>query len=266
VQRLPRPGSKELERLPLSYQAKEIYALLYRSLKSPLTMREIRERLPRLGTQEQLDRRRRELNRYFVIEKTKGGAETRYRLAGTKARRSDTDLGVSERDRAFVLRHGKCAMCGRTPLDDGVKLQVDHKIPKEWGGTDALDNLQPLCEACNRGKKNLFASYSAHASAIRAAINQPNVHRRIGELLKALHPEWVRSDIIDVVASPPGDYQEDWQRRMRELRDLGWNYEIKTGQDDGRVRSFYRLTRWKPWPTGNIRAAIRRGNLLRAGR
>jgi hypothetical protein len=149
-------------------------------------------------------------------------------------------------------------MCGRTTLEDGVRLQVDHKVPKDWGGSDALENLQPLCEECNRGKKNLFASFSGHSEAIKAALSHQSVHVRIGELLKATAGEWVRSDIVDLVASPPGDYQEDWQRRMRELRDLGWDYEIRKRREEGRVRSYYRLTAWREWPEGDLRRALRR--------
>jgi len=257
---LPAPDGLPLRRFPLSYQAREIYRLLHETRDSPLTMRQIRERLAAIGTQEQLDRRRRELNRYFEIEKLGSGAGTRYRLVGIKPRSPDGDLGISVRDRAYVLRHGRCAMCGRTPLEDRIRLQVDHKIPKEWGGTDVLENLQPLCEDCNRGKKNLFASYSENADAIRAAISHDSVHMRIGELLKALEGEWVRSDMIDLVASPPGDYQEDWQRRMRELRKIGWDYETRRKREDGRVRSYYRVTKWSAWPSRGIRAAAEGAN------
>jgi hypothetical protein len=263
---LPAPDSSSLRRFPLSYQAREIYRLLYETRDEPLTMREIRNRLAAIGTQEQLDRRRRELNRYFVIEKLGSGAETCYRLSEVKPRSPEADIGISERDRAAVLRHGRCAMCGRTPLEDRVRLQVDHKIPKEWGGTDSLENLQPLCEECNRGKKNLFATYNEHADAIRKAISHESVHVRIGELLKAMEGELVRSDVIDLVASPPGDYQEDWQRRMRELRDLGWDYETRKSREEGRVRSYYRLTRWAPWPPGKLRAAVERGSATRRRR
>ncbi|MBR2352886.1 MAG: HNH endonuclease, partial [Clostridia bacterium] len=35
---------------------------------------------------------------------------------------------------------------------DGVKLEVDHIIPVSKGGKSTLDNLQTLCERCNRGK------------------------------------------------------------------------------------------------------------------
>src|SRR2546423_8374798 len=124
---LPTPKSPKLRALPISYQAREIYRVLYDSRSDPPTMREIRDRLPELGTQEQLDRRRRELNRYFVIDKVSGGTDTRYRLTDVKARSVELDRGISERDRAAVLRHGRCAMCGRTPLDDAVRLQVTHK-------------------------------------------------------------------------------------------------------------------------------------------
>lgn len=260
---LPPPDALSVRKFPLSYQAREIYRLLYETRDDPLTMREIRDRLAPIGTQEQLDRRRRELNRYFEIEKVGSGASTRYRLTGVKSRAEGVDFRISERDRAAVLRHGRCAMCGRTPLEDRIRLQVDHKIPKEWGGTDALDNLQPLCEECNRGKKALFATYRDHDDAIRAAISHESVHVRIGEMLRALQGEWVRSDVIDLVASPPGNYQEDWQRRIRELRDIGWDYETRKRTEDDRVRSYYRLLQSAPWPTGNIRTAIEQGSARR---
>ena len=117
-------------------------------------------------------------------------------------------------------------MCGRTPLEPPViKLQVDHKIPREWGGSDELENLQPLCEECNRGKKNLFASYIEFAYGIRSAIGHPSVHRRIGELLKAFRERPIRSHILETVASPPGDYQEDLQKRLQSCG-MGWRISV----------------------------------------
>ena len=44
-----------------------------------------------------------------------------------------------------------CQLCGRT-VQDGVKLEVDHKIPVSKGGTSDVDNLWTLCFDCNRGK------------------------------------------------------------------------------------------------------------------
>jgi hypothetical protein len=149
-------------------------------------------------------------------------------------------------------------MCGRTPLEDGVKLQVDHKIPQEWGGTNDLENLQPLCEECNRGKKAHFASYNEFAEQIRRAISYESVHMRIGELLKAFGDKPIRSDLLSIVASPPGTYQEDWQKRLRELRVLGWEIETTRKREGVRTWAHYRLVKSEPWPEGSIRQEIRK--------
>jgi 5-methylcytosine-specific restriction endonuclease McrA len=247
---LPAPDSHELRELRLSYQAREIYRLLYTRRDAPLTMREIRDELADIGTQEQLDRRRRELNRYFEIEHVKSGRDPA------------VDAGFSERDRAAVLRYGRCAMCGRTPLEDRIRLQVDHKIPKAWGGIDELENLQPLCEECNRGKKDLFATYDELAEQLRAAINHEEPHKRIGEFLKAAYPNEVRSDVLELVANAQS-YQEDWQKRLRELRILGWEIAIRREHDGRRVRVYYKLLRPQPWPEGSVRSEIRRREKLR---
>ena len=50
-----------------------------------------------LGDQEQLDRRRRELNKYFVIEKSRDGKATAYRLVASKAAAlDDPEASISE--------------------------------------------------------------------------------------------------------------------------------------------------------------------------
>jgi 5-methylcytosine-specific restriction endonuclease McrA len=260
--RLPRPDSKKANELLAGKSAsvKAIYRLLYEHRNEPLTMLQIRQMLGHeVGEQEQLDRRRRDLHTHFVIEKTRSGRETRYRLAGVKDKPLAERL-ISEKDRAEVLRAGRCAMCGKTAVDDDVRLQVDHRVPLDLGGTNDLANLQPLCEECNRGKKNLFADYSEHAREIRQAIKYEEPHKRIGELLKAFGGDWVRSDLLEMVAQAQ-QFQEDWQKRMRELRTLGWKIEYQRRREGNRVRTFYRATRVKPWPKGSIRAEIRRREL-----
>jgi hypothetical protein len=79
--------------------------------------------------------------------------------------------------------------------------------------------------------------------------------RRIGELLKAFKGDWVSSELIGVIASAR-EYQEDFQRRIRDLRYLGWKIEQQKRYHEGaRVKSYYRLVYAAPWPD-NIRAAI----------
>ena len=61
--------------------------------------------------------------------------------------------GFSQADwRAVCERHRhRCAICGTTG-----NLTVDHIIPVAAGGTDALDNIQPLCSRCNATKGSRY--------------------------------------------------------------------------------------------------------------
>jgi 5-methylcytosine-specific restriction endonuclease McrA len=256
---LPDASSPEVQDLPISRQAKTIYRLLRDNQGKALTMLKIRDALmEEFGEQEQLDRRRRELNRYFVIQRSGSGRDTGYQLVSKKAVEESAVLGISERMRAQVLQFGRCAMCGRTVEEHGVVLQVDHKMPQAWGGTNHIENLQALCEECNRGKKDHFRTLDQYGPQIRGASQHEEPHRRLGELLKALHPGEVRSDILEMVAHQR-QYQEDWHKRLRELRVLGWEYTTRREKDpQGRVRVYYRLTKWAPWPGSSIRAEVSR--------
>ncbi len=56
--------------------------------------------------------------------------------------------------KAILERDGyKCVVCGRGE-EDGVTLAVDHKKPKDKGGTNTIDNGQTLCYQHNLLKKN----------------------------------------------------------------------------------------------------------------
>lgn len=47
-----------------------------------------------------------------------------------------------------LFRDGRmCVICG---ADE--KLQVDHIVERQHGGTDHMDNLQTLCETCHKSK------------------------------------------------------------------------------------------------------------------
>ena len=46
----------------------------------------------------------------------------------------------------------RCQYCGRSPREDGVKLEVDHINPKSRGGANDADNYITACFDCNRGK------------------------------------------------------------------------------------------------------------------
>jgi len=48
-----------------------------------------------------------------------------------------------------------CLSCRRI----GMKLTADHVIPISKGGTNTIDNIQPLCRSCNSKKKDKHIDY-----------------------------------------------------------------------------------------------------------
>ncbi len=131
-----------------------------------------------------------------------------------------------------------------------MELQADHRVPRDWGGSSAQDNLWAICAECNRGKKNFFATIEDGA---KKSMAYPDATQRIGELLKVFvgkepPPRW----LIETVAM-----DDDWPRRLRELTDLGWEYKtVRVKKADNRWSVSYKLVNSKPWPE-NVRAAIR---------
>ena len=57
----------------------------------------------------------------------------------------------------ILMRDGfTCRYCGRTPLEDKTRLELDHIIPRVSGGSNGADNLITSCSACNGGKKDVI--------------------------------------------------------------------------------------------------------------
>lgn len=259
--KLPEPDGTELKMLIKGAKARAVYKVLFENMDIPLTMSKIRSILG-LGTgeQEHLNRRMRELYGPFNIERSKKGTDTTYRLISVSENPHQATSNISIKVRAWVLRDQRCAQCGRTPLEDGVKLHVDHIIPQNWGGTDDQENLQALCSDCNEGKKNLYSSFNQYADKIKEAISYDEPHKRIGELLKTFNGELVPSELLERVAKAR-QYQDDWQKRMRELRVLGWDYGFEKRKEDSRFKTYFFLKHFEPWPKGSVKAEIRKREL-----
>ena len=127
-----------------------IYRVLYENrCKEPLTMQEIRAHLAGVP-HEQLQRRRRELNSYFVIDKMSKGRETAFRLVERKAHLPRRRIGCRRGTVPPCSRPGsaQCATAQRWRTESSFRWTI--RFPVTGEGTDDLENLQPLCEECNQ--------------------------------------------------------------------------------------------------------------------
>jgi hypothetical protein len=138
-------------------------------------------------------------------------------------------------------------MCGRSAERHGVVLIAVHKVRLKT----APENRDLICEECNAGMEPCF--WHPDPEWMDAAMAHESVHVRLGEALKAFKGEAVPASTLEFVAN-----QDDWKKRIRELRYLGWKVETfnRKLSEGGRVSSYYRVTKSLPWPqdpTGIIR-------------
>ena len=56
-------------------------------------------------------------------------------------------LSASKRKRILLRDKGRCVKCGSKK-----NLEIDHVVPLARGGSNRLENLQLLCQRCNRMK------------------------------------------------------------------------------------------------------------------
>jgi hypothetical protein len=64
------------------------------------------------------------------------------------------EAAVKSLNRAVIFRRDqfRCAYCGQTSYEDNIKLSVDHIVPRQRGGGDAVSNLITSCMGCNTSK------------------------------------------------------------------------------------------------------------------
>lgn len=84
------------------------------------------------------------------------------RLEKSRATAKQTMIDGSGNNRYLKLRfevfrrdNFTCQYCGRV-VKDGIKLHIDHIIPKSKGGDLSMDNLITSCFDCNEGKRDVI--------------------------------------------------------------------------------------------------------------
>ncbi len=229
----------------LDQMHQKILDVLIANQENGITMVEIRHALG--AEQEHFERRLRELRESYKIVMKRQGKKYLYFYMGVIPESEREDTQVSGKLRAEILEQakGRCRMCGRTIELHGITLHVDHKIPRSWGGKTERENLWAICSTCNEGKKNYFSTFSE--DLMKDVLKEKSVHTRIARLLRMKIGEPVDSDLIQFVANFES-YQEDWQKRLRELRYLGLEIEQRSEQKEKRKKSYYCLTKWVDLP------------------
>ncbi len=100
-----------------------------------------------------------EQNREEVIARSKGWAENNLkkveqfkannRRKRRAAKHASGDNFTAQQFVELCEKYGnKCLCCG----DTAAVLEADHVVPLTRGGSDDIDNIQPLCGTCNRSK------------------------------------------------------------------------------------------------------------------
>ena len=126
---------------------------------------------------------------------------------------SKTRIGINDKLRYSILQrdNSTCQRCGRT-VKDKIKLEVDHKIPVELGGTNDSENLWTLCNECNGGKKHFFSDFEPQV--IKDIMMENSGYQRLIKLF-SLSPNIVIEPIKLQVISEI----RDWTRTIRLIRE-----------------------------------------------
>lgn len=72
-----------------------------------------------------------------------------------RERKDYTKNGRRRRRKAWLIFQRddfRCVYCGKSSVEDQVKLEAEHVVPRSQGGTDTAGNLVTSCLECNRSK------------------------------------------------------------------------------------------------------------------
>ena len=152
-----------------------------------------------------------------------------YILTSSQKKKGRKRAPINQKQRFSILKRNgfKCRACGRG-ADDGVKLQIDHKVPVDLGSKSEYDNseLQTYCEECNLGKKNFYSDLDN--DEIKKIVSLKAGTERIEALFKHRKGRPISWEVLEALSGI-----RDWERTLRYLRqkknmNIKWNREAKT--------------------------------------
>lgn len=100
-------------------------------------------------------------NRQYYAEKNarwvrENPVENRLRRARYRARKAGAEGSFSKAEFLDLCeKYGNVCLCCRS----SDPLEPDHVVPLSKGGTNWIDNIQPLCRSCNARKKDREVDY-----------------------------------------------------------------------------------------------------------
>lgn len=92
-----------------------------------------------------------------LAERMFAGTTARWNWMARRGRMSkakDRGTHTQAEWRALCASIGGCARCGSSG-----ELTRDHVVPISRGGSDSIENIQPLCRSCNSAKGTSTADY-----------------------------------------------------------------------------------------------------------
>jgi hypothetical protein len=72
----------------------------------------------------------------------------------------------------FERDNFKCVYCGRSSIEHGVLLNVDHIIPKVKGGKHSIYNTVTACKECNMDKGNNYIKLEIYERILEELIKR----------------------------------------------------------------------------------------------
>lgn len=144
----------------------------------------------------------------WEIETTPQG----YKLNSTEKKEKKGRTNIPNNIRYAILQrdNSTCKRCGNT-IEDGIKLEVDHKLPVDWGGDNDLDNLWTLCNICNGGKKHLFSDLDN--DVMREVMRVEKGSQKLRVLFELSPNVILEVHVLEAISKI-----RDWTRTIRQIR------------------------------------------------